>query len=240
MRSTYTISRLAAMAALSFSAATASATPAMPEDAPIYHYALAADNLHDFHGGIHGAFATRNVKDGAFQAKIDTSRIDAYLGYDLTRVFTFYLLGGVLSVDGEKIGADDWSSAWGAGLWARLADDDSLDFLPTISRYRLNLGAEYFYSDAADLAWNEVNGFLTFEIMNENLLNNEFFPGTVSLFFGPVFTYVDLDGYKQVSDNNWGLTIGGSLGFGKATFVNGGIDIFNDDSCGYFTAGVRF
>ena len=237
------VSRLnyfAAVAAFSCAAVCASATPALPEDVPNHYYGLVAQDLHDFHGGIHGAFASRNVKSDAIKAEIDTSRINAYLGYDLTRMFTVYALGGVLSVDCDKIGADDWSSAWGAGLWARLVDDDSLGFLPTISRFRLNCGVEYLYSDAADLKWNEVNGFLTFEIMNENLLNNEFFPGAVSLFFGPVFTYVDLDEYEQVSNNNWGFTLGGAFMFGKASFANVGIDIFNDDNCGYFTAGVRF
>ena len=240
MRSIANLQHFATVAAVAGFAFASSAATVLPEDAPIYHYGLAASDLHDFHGGIYGSFATRNVKDGAFTTEIDANRVNAYLGYDLTRFCTVYVLGGVLSVDGSDIDADDWSSAWGAGLWARLMDDDSVDFLPTISRYRLNCGVEYAYSDAADLAWSEVNGFLTFEIMNENLLNTDFFPGTVSLFFGPVFTYIDLDGYEQVSDNNWGFTIGGSFGFGSNTFVNGGFDLFNDDHCGYFTAGVRF
>lgn len=234
------VSRAAAVAVAAGFAVSASASPALPEDAPVSHYGLAAADLHDFHGGIHGSFAKRNVKANGFESEIKADRVNAYLGYDLTRALTVYVLGGVLDVEDEDEDIDDSSSAWGAGLWARLIDDDAVSFLPTISRYHLNFGVEYSYSDPADLAWSQVDGFLTFEIVNENLLNNEFFPATASIFAGPVFTYVDIDGYDQVSDNNWGITVGGALTFGHGCFVNGGCDIFNDDSCGYFTAGVRF
>lgn len=234
------VSSFAAAAVAAGFAASASATPALPEDAPVSHYTLAAADLHDFHGGLHGSFAKRNVKKGGFESEIEANRVNAYIGYDLTRALTVYALGGVMDVECEDEEIDDSSSVWGVGLWARLIDDDSLAFLPTVSRYRLNCGLEYSYTDPADLAWSQVDGFLTFEVVNENLLNNEFFPATVSVFAGPVFTYVDIDGYDQVSDNNWGLTVGGALTFGQGVFVNGGCDFFNDDTCGYFTAGVRF
>lgn len=233
--------RAAAFAAAAGFAFSSFASPALPEDAPVSHYALAAQDLHDFHGGIHGSFAKRNVKNGRFdKPEIESDRVNVYLGYDLSRSLTVYALGGVVSVDSDDIDADESSSVWGLGLWARLIDDDAIDFLPTISRFRLNAGLEYSYNDAADLGWSQIDGFLTFEIVNENLVNAEIFPAAVSVFAGPVFTYIDLDGYDQVSDNNWGLTVGGSLAFGRGVFVNGGVDVFTDDTCGYFTAGVRF
>ena len=232
--------RAAAFAAAAGFAVSSFASPALPEDAPVSHYALAAQDLHDFHGGIHGSFATRNVKDGGFESEIEADRVNVYIGYDITRSFTVYALGGVMSVDSDDVDVDESSSAWGLGFWARLIDDDAIDFLPTISRYRLNAGVEYSSNDAADLGWSQVDGFLTFEIVNENLIDAEIFLAAVSVFAGPVFTYIDLDGYKQVSDNNWGLTVGGSLAFGRGAFVNGGVDVFSDDTCGYFTAGVRF
>lgn len=233
--------RAATIAALSTLAVSSHASPALPEDAPVSHYGLAAQDLHDFHGGIHGSFATRNVKKDGYESEMDYSRINAYLGYDLARALTVYALAGVATAeDSDEFVESDSSFAMGAGLWWRVIDDDEIVFLPTVSRYRLNYGAEYSYSDAADLAWHQVDSFLTFEIINENLINNEFFPATVSIFAGPVFSWIDMDGYKRVSDNEWGLTVGGSFTFGQGVFVNGGCDVFNDDSCGYFTVGVRF
>ena len=234
---------LAVLAAATLLAAThASASPAVPDDGRLVNYAIPADVLTDFHGGLQGFMGDRNVKDDlGFQSEMATKRLDAYLGYDVGRWLSIYVLGGVLSVKNDDVGLEeDTAFLYGAGLWAALIDDAQLDFLPTISRYRLNFGMEVSHSDPNELSWTQFDASLTFGIYNDSFLSHAMFPTAVGIFAGPIYTTIDMDGYEQIKDNNWGITVGGEFRFANGVYVSGGADIFNDDTIGYFQAGVRF
>ncbi len=234
---------LAVLAAAAVLAAPhASASPAVPDDGRLVNYAIPADVLTDFHGGLQGFMGDRNVKDDfGFESEMNVKRLDAYLGYDVGRWLSIYVLGGVMSAKDDKAGIDEETTfLYGAGLWAALIDDAQLDFLPTISRYRLNFGMEVTHSDPNDLSWTQFDASLTFGIYNDSFLSDAKFPTAIGIFAGPIYSTVDLDGYKQVKDNNWGITVGGELRFANGVYVSGGVDIFNDDNVGYFQAGVRF
>ncbi|MBQ6103128.1 MAG: hypothetical protein IJL06_05595 [Kiritimatiellae bacterium] len=234
---------LAVLAAAAVLAAThASASPAVPDDGRLVNYAIPADVLTDFHGGLQGFLGDRNVKDDfGFKSEMDVKRLNAYLGYDIGRWLSIYVLGGVLSVENDKAGIDEETTfLYGAGLWAALIDDAQLDFLSTISRYRLNFGMEVSHSDPNDLSWTEFDASLTFGIYNDSFLSDGKFPTAIGIFAGPIYTTIDMDGYKQVKDNNWGLTVGGELRFANGVYASGGVDIYTDDNVGYFQLGVRF
>lgn len=232
----------ALVAASALLAATAvHAAPSVPDDGRLVNYAMPAEVLTDFHGGVQGMAADRHVKDHGLQSEMKAQRLNAYLGYDIARWFSIYALGGVLSVKNNDIGLDnDTSFLFGAGAWAALIDDAQLDFLHTISRYRLNAAFEVSYADPNDLAWMQVDASLTFGIYNDSILSDGKFPTAIGIFAGPVFSAVDMDGYKQVEDNEWGFTVGGEMRFANGVYVSGGYDFFNDDNIGYFQAGVRF
>lgn len=223
-------------------AANAHASPAVPDDARLVNYAIPADVLTDFHGGVQGFMGDRNVKDDlGFQSEMATKRLDAYLGYDVGRWLSIYVLGGVQSVKNNDIRMEnDTTFLYGAGLWAALIDDAQLDFLSTISRYRLNFGMEVSHSDPNDLSWTQFDASLTFGIYNDSFLSDAKFPTAIGIFAGPIYSTVDLDGFEQVKDNEWGFTVGGEFRFANGVYVSGGYDIFTDDSMAYFQAGVRF
>ena len=171
-------------------AAHASASPAVPDDGRLVNYAMPAKILTDFHGGLQGFMGNRSVKDDfGFQSEMATKRLDAYLGYDVTRWLSIYVLGGVLSVEDDDIRLDeDTAFLFGAGLWAALIDDAQLDFLATISRYRLNFAMEVTHADPNDLAWTQFDASLTFGIYNDSFLADAKFPTAVGIFAGPIFT----------------------------------------------------
>ena len=103
---------LAVLAAAAVFAAThASASPAVPDDGRIVNYALPSEILTDFHGGLQGFMGDRNVKDDfGFTSEMDVKRLNAYLGYDVARWLSIYVLGGVLSVKNDKrVMASIWS-----------------------------------------------------------------------------------------------------------------------------------
>ena len=223
-------------------AANAHASPAVPDDARLVNYAIPADVLTDFHGGVQGFMGDRNVKDDfGFQSEMKVQRINAYLGYDIGRWLSIYVLGGVQSVKNNDIRMEnDTTFLYGAGLWAALIDDAQLDFLSTISRYRLNFGMEVSHSDPNDLSWTQFDASLTFGIYNDSFLSDAKFPTAIGIFAGPIYSTVDLDGFEQVKDNEWGFTVGGEFRFANGVYVSGGYDFFTDDSMAYFQAGVRF
>ena len=217
------------------------ATTQAPNDGTVLNYAAPSEILYDFHGGIKGSMAERNVEDRGFVSEMKAQRVEAYLGYDLTRWLTVYAMGGIMSVKNNDIGLEnDTEVGYGLGFWAALIDDAQLDFVPTISRYRLTASCEVYHADPNDLSWTQVDASLLFEIYNNDFLTDGTFPSGIGIFFGPIYSMVDLDGYEQVDDNEFGFTIGGDIRFADGLFVNGGFDIFNDDSIGYFQAGVRF
>ena len=223
-------------------AANAHASPAVPDDARLVNYAIPADVLTDFHGGVQGFMGDRNVKDDfGFESEMKVQRINAYLGYDPLRWLSIYVLGGVQSVKNNDIRMEnDTTFLYGAGLWAALIDDAQLDFLSTISRYRLNFGMEVSHSDPNDLSWTQFDASLTFGIYNDSFLSDAKFPTAIGIFAGPIYSTVDLDGFEQVKDNEWGFTVGGEFRFANGVYVSGGYDIFTDDGMAYFQAGVRF
>jgi hypothetical protein len=234
---------LAVLAAAAVLAAThASASPAVPDDGRIVNYALPSEVLTDFHGGLQGFMGDRSVKDDlGFESEMTVKRLDAYLGYDVARWLSVYVLGGVMNVENNDVGMEEETTfLYGAGLWAALIDDAQLDFVQTISRYRLNFAMEVTHSDPNDLAWTQFDASLTFGLYNDSFLSDGKFPTAIGIFAGPIYTTIDMDGYKQVKDNNWGITVGGELRFANGIYASGGADIFNDDTVGWFQLGVRF
>ena len=231
---------LVAAAAL-VAATTVHASPSVPDDGRLVNYAMPAKILTDFHGGLQGFMGERAVKDHGFESDMDVKRLDAYLGYDLLRWLSIYAVGGVLSVENNRVGmGEETTFLYGAGLWAALIDDAQLDFLATISRYRLNFGMEVTHSDPNDLSWTQFDASLTFGIYNDSFLTDAKFPSAVGIFFGPIYTNIDMDGFEQNADNHWGITVGGEFRFANGVYISGGADIYNDDTIGYFQAGVRF
>jgi len=225
-------------------AASASAVSQIPADGTIENYAIIATDMSGLHGGIQGRTGERtlmqkNGREGSF----DLMRVDAYLGYDIVRWLTIYGFVGIADAKSDdffELSEGDSKATYGGGLWAALVDDDQLDIMETFSRFRLNAGVEYAYTDANELAFGEWEAFLTFELLNDTFFVHEMYPSSIGLFAGPIFSSVDMDGYEQDDGDAWGLTVGLSLTFSRRVYLNGGIDIFSDDHMVYASAGVRF
>ena len=224
-------------------ATAASAVSQIPNDGTIENYAIIATDMSGLHGGVQGRIGERTLsmeKNGP-EGTFDLNRVDAYLGYDLLRWLTVYGFVGIADAKCDDFCLDgDTTTTYGGGLWAALIDDDQLDIMSTFSRFRLNFGAEYAYTDANDLSIGETDVFLTFELLNDTFLVHEMYPSSIGVFAGPVFSALDADGYEQDSDDRWGLTVGISFTFSSRVYLNGGIDIFPDDHMLYASAGVRF
>ncbi len=224
-------------------AASASAVSQIPADGTIENYAIIATDMSGLHGGIQGRTGERTLsrKNGGMEGTFDVMRVDAYLGYDILRWLTVYGFVGVADLQSDDFFYDgDTTSTYGGGLWAALVDDDQLDIMSTFSRFRLNAGVEYAFTDSNDLSAGAWEGFLTFELLNDTFLIHEMYPASIGLFAGPIYSTVDMEDFEQDDDDRWGLTVGLSLTFSRRVYLNGGVDIFPDDAVVYASAGVRF
>ena len=230
---------LAAVAALAVP--SASAAPEVPNDGRLTNYLVVAEDLSDFSGGVQGFVAERNVRRHGFDSKMDAFRVNGYLGYDLTRWLTLYGISGIMSAKDNGAGIpSETVFAYGGGLWARLIDDDQFDILSTFTRYRLTAGFEVSHADPNDLSWTQMDGFLTFGIVNDLFMTDDIFPTSITVFFGPVYSSVDLDGFHQVPDNKVGFAVGMDMTFAQGVYASIGYDFFNEDNIAHFSAGVRF
>ena len=224
-------------------AASASAVSQIPADGTIENYAIIATDMSGLHGGIQGRTGERTLsrKIGGMEGTFDVMRVDAYLGYDILRWLTVYGFVGVADLQSDDFFYDgDTTSTYGGGLWAALVDDDQLDIMSTFSRFRLNAGVEYAFTDSNDLSMGEWEAFLTFELLNDMFLIHEMYPASIGLFAGPVYSAIDMEDFEQDDDDRWGLTVGLSFTFSRRVYLNGGVDIFPDDAVVYGSAGVRF
>ena len=225
-------------------AASASAVSQIPDDGTIENYGLIAIDMSGLHGGIQGRTGERTVSSkNGYEGELELMRVDAYLGYDVLRWLTVYGFVGIADAKSDdffEISDGDTKATYGGGIWAALIDDDQLDIMSTFSRFRLNFGAEYAYTDANELSLGETECFLTFELLNDTFLVHEMYPSSIGVFAGPVFSSLDIDGFEQDDDDRWGLTVGLSMTFSRRVYLNGGVDIFPDDAVVYASAGVRF
>lgn len=225
-------------------ATAASAVSQIPNDGTIENYAIIATDMSGLHGGVQGRVGERTLsRKNGFEGTFDLNRVDAYLGYDLVRSLTIYGFVGIADAKSDdffEVSEGDTKATFGGGLWAALIDDDQLDIMSTFSRFRLNFGAEYAYTDANKLSLGETEVFLTFELLNDMFMIHDMYPSSIGLFAGPVFSMIDADGFEQDEDDRWGFTVGLSMTFARRVYLNGGIDIFSDDHMVYASAGVRF
>lgn len=233
---------LAAGAAAMLAATTASAVSQMPADGTIENYALNSIDMSGLHAGIRGRTGERTVTSkGGAEGALELMRAEVYLGYDIARWLTIYGFIGVADVSGDDFFLKgDTTLGGGAGFWAALIDDDQFDIMSTFSRFRVNLGAEYAYTDSNDFGTGQVEAFLTFELLNDMFPVHEMYPSSIGVFAGPVFSSLDLDGFEQDSSDQWGVTVGGSLTFARRVYMNGGVDVYTDDVVVFGAAGIRF
>ena len=130
--------------------------------------------------------------------------------------------------------------AFGGGFWAGLIDDDQLDFLPTIGRYRLQAGGEVVHADPADLSWTEFNAFLTFEILNDLFLAEAYAPDAIGIFFGPAYSEMDCDDLKTTG-NNIGLIFGLDVYLARNVSLSASYETYgSDDDAVNISVNCRF
>lgn len=232
---------LLAGAAAMLAALPASAITQAPSDGTAANYAISATDMSGLHFGLLARYGERAVTYQGHDGEMTLSRAGAYLGYDGLRWFTVYGFAGIAETKANDFFLDgDTAVTFGGGAWAYLIDDDQLDIMSTFSRFRVNLGGEYAFTDSNELFLGEAEGFLTLELLNDSFFTNDIFPGSIGLFAGPVFSYLHGDELKQDVDDAWGITVGLSMTFSRRTYATGGMDVFSDNTVVYASAGFRF
>ncbi len=238
MRKTTLIACIAVSTALSTS--TFAVTPAS-RDVGSLNFKWTAEDFSRWHLALYAGQSTRQIKPSGLDTEVEVGRYTMILGYDLSRWLTVYGLAGLSRAkpDGFMATSDN-SGVFGAGVWANLIEVDQLSLLSTITQYRLASGAEVSHAGFDDFTWTQFDAFLTLELVNELPRASFIHPEAISLFVGPILSYVESDNLSFTSDNILGMTIGVSILFTDDTYVTAGADVFADDHAVYGMVGVRF
>lgn len=227
--------------ATALTTSTFAVTPTGRDTGSINFQALGND-LNAWHLALYVGRSTRTVEnDNNFETEIDLNRYNMVLGYDLTRWLTVYGLVGMVKADSNSwVDQNDSADIFGAGVWANLIESDQMSLLSAVSSYRLTSGAEYSFASFDDFSWSQVDAFLNFELVNELNKCPFIMPEAVTLYFGPVVSYIMSDDYEATSGNTLGLTVGVNILFTDDTYATLGSDFYSDDQSVYAMMGVRF
>lgn len=234
--------------ALAISAAFTSASFAgvsVTRDTDIKDFAINSVDGSAFHFGVHAEGGTRAMEYKERDIDIDAARYVGFLGYDISRSITLFATAGTMISESDGIysfNTDNNSSfTFGVGMMANLLDSAQLDFLTTITRYRLQAEAEVYYADFEDYRWTEFDAAVTFQLHNEDAKNNiQIFPDEYAIFVGPCVSVITSDELDQANGSVFGIKGGISLLFTGNTYLTGGFEYYGDSSMYYGTLGVRF
>ena len=230
--------------ALSFAAAAALATTSFavtPSGAPgeVINHLGAAEDYSRWSFAVHAGVAEKAYRKDPVT---DFSRVNAIIGFDLTRWFSVYGVAGTMEQKikiGDSSVTDD-SGLFGAGIWANLMQSEQLSIFDSVDRYTISTGAEITYAGFDSDTWLSLDAFLAFEIQGDVGRQAFIFPRTVGIYFGPVVSVSLSSDYDTSSSNAIGFGGGVNVKFTDDVYLKVGGDFFSDDSTVYGQFGINF
>ena len=195
------------------------------------HFLQAAENLDSWHVGGYGRTHKRRVKEDSSKVKtdIEISRGLVVVGYDVLPWLTVYGAIGGSDADIKLTNESDSAVELGVGAWFNLLDHDTLDFLETIHRFRIQGALQYTVFSNDDITWNEIAGNVTFGLTNEIIGNKTFWPHEITVYAGPAMNLVLCSDYKVSSSNSFGLVAGIETQINKRTGLGVAFEKYSDD-----------
>lgn len=220
-------------------ALTSNAVPRSGEG-PGMHYLIAAEPLSLWHAGVYQRYHDRAVKVNGAKGTLDLTHTMAYVGYDVLPWASLYGLLGHADCQEKMFNRSDDAVEYGVGVWFNLLDHDTLEYLTTVQRFRIQGMLQYSMFHTGDVTWGELAGNLTFGITHEVIGSKFLWPDAVTLYGGPVLNMAVSDEYDQSSDGMIGFVVGVDLQINARTALGASFEMFDDDeaSVGYVT--VRF
>lgn len=176
-------------------------------------YLVGSSELSPWSAGLHYSARERHVQinNDAFFTEMKAQKVVGYVGYDVLDWATAYVSAGQTKAQINLEGYADGELDFGIGMLLNLLDHEVPDPLIMEDRVRVNASAEYSWTKTErfgeDIGWQEFVTSLTFSIVNDTTGNKAFWPESVAIFAGPIYSCIlgDLD---EASEDRLGLTGG--------------------------------
>jgi len=209
---------------------TAHATPRSAA-ASGQHFLQAAENLDSWHVGAYARTHERRVKQDSSKAKtdIEINRGLIVIGYDVLPWLTVYGAIGGSDAEIDMTGESDSAVEFGVGAWFNLLDHDTLSFLETLHRFRIQGTLQYSMFSNDDITWGEFAGNVTFGLTNEIIGNKTYWPDEITIYVGPAMNIVICDDYSVSSGNSFGLVAGLEMQVNKRAGIGVAFEKYSDD-----------
>jgi hypothetical protein len=170
----------------------------------------------------------KNQKNYNRSSILEAELIGGYVGFDFLSWLTAYLT--VASCDASLAGGpeeDRTNAKWGYGMNINFLDQEILD--PTLMENKIRLNGTWFYTyyDADEMDFDELYAAITLSIVNDIEGEKFFFPESIALFLGGV--YSDLRGDLDEADD-FGFSLGLDMFITKRVAANWEYITYGDDS----------
>jgi len=203
-------------------------------------YLMGVSDLGNWSCGIYSRMLERDIDflgiDSLMNMK--SKSIIGYVGYDLVRWLTTYVLAGQNESEFGNTGYGDGELEYGIGMYFNLLDHDILD--PTLfeDKIRINAGCQYSESKTesvgSNVEWSEVCASLTLSIVNDLDGSKRYVPNSIALFAGPV--YSDIDSSTINERDVFGYTAGIQVFYTEKVSFDIGVENFENDT---YVSGVN-
>ncbi len=204
------------------------------------HYLVSAEGLSSWHVGAYQRYHDREVKTDGRKTGVDFTHTMAYVGHDVLSWVSLYGLVGLASCQEELFNRSEDAFEYGVGAWFNLLDHDTLEYLTTVQRFRVQGALQYTMLHTDEVTWGELAGNLTFGVTHEIIGNKFLWPEAVTLYGGPAVNIVVSDEYDQSGDGMVGFVVGVDLQLNRLTSLGASMELYDEDEASVGYVSVRF
>jgi hypothetical protein len=215
-----------------------------------YDYLLGGTDFSKFCMGVYMRERTYRVgwDPSLTQYAMDMKKTSGYIGYDVFRWATLYLIAGNtdtrLSANHRIYGnSQQYNGAekeTGYGLQINLIDHDIADPSLEEDRIRVNIGAEYTRSktdhpySGSSVRWEEVYTSLTVSLINQIHGTKLYWPNAIAIYGGPIWGHIVSTSIDHSGEA--GVTFGATIMYSENVTFDLGFESLEKE---HFIAGVN-
>ena len=208
-----------------------------------YDYLLGGTDFSKFSMGFYAKERSVLVGMGYNDIHMDMKKLTGYVGYDVFRWATLYMIGGTTET---RLGStyNGGEGETGFGLMLNLIDHDIADPSLHEDRIRINAGVEYTSSKTdspvfrRSIRWDEVYAELTLSLINQIHGNKLYWPNALAFYGGPIYSHI-VSSTLEHAGGQAGFSIGATIMYSENVTFNVGIESLEEH--GFVLGGdIRF
>jgi len=196
-------------------------------------YVVGSQALDPWSAGAYFHSRERQVRVGRFDPLMKLNEYMVYAGYDVRPFWTVYASIGESKTKFERYDYDDSELVYGLGTQLNLFDHEIEDPFILEDRLRINAGGDYTVRETewigGNLEWQELTGYLTLSIVNDVEADKRYYPDSIAVFGGPMYSDILGDDIKDSSGERFGYVVGFEVFATKRLSLHALMEAFEDN-----------